>query len=87
MTINYYVKKIDMAGGIKMKKGIHPEFKDATITCACGASFQTKSTKENIQVEICSECHPFYTGAQGKVKKTGNIEKFNRKYGLNTDEK
>ena len=43
-------------------------------------------TKENIQVEICSECHPFYTGAQGKVKKTGNIEKFNRKYGLNKEE-
>ena len=70
-----------------MKKGIHPELKETTITCACGASFKTHSTKENINVEICSECHPFYTGAQGKVKKTGNIEKFNRKYGLNKDEK
>ncbi len=69
-----------------MKKGIHPEVKKATITCACGASFETLSIKDNIQVEVCSECHPFYTGAQGKVKKTGNIEKFNRKYGL-TEEK
>lgn len=69
-----------------MKANIHPEVKDATVTCACGATFQTKSTKEKIDVEICSECHPFYTGAQGKVKKTGNIEKFNRKYGLNKEE-
>ena len=64
-----------------MKKNIHPEVKDATVTCVCGASFKTKSTKENIQVEVCSECHPFYTGSQGKAKKTGNVEKFNKKYG------
>ncbi len=70
-----------------MKKGIHPEMKEATVTCECGAKFKTMSTKGDIQVEVCSECHPFYTGAQGKVKKTGTIEKFNRKYGLNTEEK
>ena len=70
-----------------MKKNIHPEVKDATVTCICGATFTTKSTKENIQVEVCNECHPFYTGTQGKVKKTGNIEKFNRKYGLNNKQK
>ena len=58
-----------------MKANIHPEVKDATVTCACGATFQTKSTKEKIDVEICSECHPFYTGTQGKTKKTGNNEK------------
>jgi large subunit ribosomal protein L31 len=68
---------------VKMKKNIHPDVKDATVTCACGATFKTRSTKENIFVETCSECHPFYTGKQGKAKKTGNIEKFNRKYGLN----
>ena len=66
-----------------MKKNIHPEVKDATVTCVCGASFKTKSTKENISVEVCSECHPFYTGSQGKAKKTGNIEKFNKRYGFN----
>ena len=69
-----------------MKKNIHPELKDCTITCACGASFTTKSTKENIAIEVCSECHPFYTGKQGRNKKTGNIEKFNRKYGLGNNE-
>ena len=70
-----------------MKANIHPEMKETTIKCACGASFKTRSTKENIEVEICSECHPFYTGKQGSAKRTGNIEKFNRKYGLNNDKK
>ncbi|MBS5862009.1 MAG: 50S ribosomal protein L31 [Firmicutes bacterium] len=69
-----------------MKANIHPEVKDATVTCACGATFQTKSTKEKIDVEICSECHPFYTGTQGKTKKTGNIEKFNKKFGLDKEQ-
>ncbi len=69
-----------------MKKGIHPEMKEATITCACGASFKTRSTKGDMSVEVCSECHPFYTGAQGRAKKTGNIEKFMNKYGLNKEE-
>lgn len=70
-----------------MKANIHPDVKEATVTCACGATFKTRSTKENIFVEVCSECHPFYTGSQAKVKKTGNIEKFNRKYGLNKEQK
>lgn len=69
-----------------MKANIHPEVKDATVTCACGATFQTKSTKEKIDVEICSECHPFYTGTQGKTKKTGNIEKFNKKFSLDKEQ-
>lgn len=69
-----------------MKANIHPEVKDATVTCACGATFQTKSTKEKIDVDICSECHPFYTGTQGKTKKTGNIEKFNKKFGLDKEQ-
>ena len=68
-----------------MKANIHPEMKETTVKCACGASFTTKSTKENIEVEICSECHPFYTGKQGNNKRTGNIEKFNRKYGLDNN--
>ena len=65
-----------------MKANIHPEVKDATVTCACGATFQTKSTKEKIDVEICSECHPFYTGQQKAVKARGAIDKFNRRYGI-----
>ena len=70
-----------------MKKNIHPNYVEATVTCACGNTFKTMSTKDNIQVEVCSECHPFYTGAQGRAKKTGSIEKFNRRYGLNQDKK
>ena len=65
-----------------MKKNIHPELKDCKIICACGAEFITKSTKEEIHVEVCSECHPFYTGAQGKTKKTGTVEKFKNKWNL-----
>ena len=70
-----------------MKKDIHPEVKNATVTCACGATFETRSTKDKIFVEVCSECHPFYTGSQARAKKTGNIEKFNRKYGLDKEQK
>ncbi len=70
-----------------MKKNIHPEMKDAVVTCACGATFTTKSTKDKIDVEICSECHPVYTGKQGMARKTGNIEKFNRKFGLDKETK
>lgn len=71
----------------RMRANIHPELKDATVTCACGATFKTKSTKEKINVEVCNECHPFYTGTQSRAKKTGNIEKFNKKYGLNDKQK
>ena len=54
-----------------MKKGIHPEQKDCKVTCSCGATFMTKSTKDEIYIEVCNECHPFYTGKQGKSKKAG----------------
>ena len=69
-----------------MKANIHPDVQDCTVTCACGATFTTKSIKDKIDVEVCNECHPFYTGAQGKTKKTGNIEKFNKKYGFNKEQ-
>jgi len=61
------------------KSGI---YKDAEVTCACGASFKTKSTNEEIRVEVCSECHPFYTGKQVRASKTGRVERFNKKHGL-----
>lgn len=70
-----------------MRKGIHPELKECTVTCACGATFTTKSNKETLSIEVCNECHPFYTGKQGKTKKTGTVEKFNRKYGYNQEAK
>ena len=70
-----------------MKKGIHPEVKEATVTCACGETFTVKSTKSAINVEVCSKCHPFYTGKQSRTSKTGRVEKFNAKYGLDTEDK
>ena len=64
-----------------MKKGIHPNDKEATITCACGNVFHTCSTKENIKVEICSACHPFFTGKEKFVDSAGRVEKYRKKYG------
>lgn len=65
-----------------MKTGIHPEYKQATVTCSCGNSFTTGSVKENISVELCSECHPFYTGRQKFASADGRVDRFNKKYGL-----
>ncbi len=64
-----------------MKEGIHPEYIEATITCACGNTIETRSTKKKIHVEICSNCHPFYTGKQKIVDTEGRVERFKRKYG------
>jgi large subunit ribosomal protein L31 len=63
-----------------MKPEIHPEYKDATITCACGATGQTRSTAGSFSVDICSECHPFYTGKQRIADTAGRVERFRRKY-------
>ena len=65
-----------------MKKGIHPEYVDATITCACGNVIKTRSTVAKIAVGICSACHPFYTGKQKFVDTAGRVERFRKKYGL-----
>ncbi len=62
-----------------MKKGIHPEVKDCTVTCACGETFTCKSTKSEINVEVCSKCHPFYTGEQKFVQAAGRIDRFNKR--------
>lgn len=63
-----------------MKKGIHPEYKPTTITCACGTVVETRSTAKDIRVEICSSCHPFFTGKQKLVDTAGRVERFRRKY-------
>ncbi|HAN50121.1 MAG TPA: 50S ribosomal protein L31 [Lachnospiraceae bacterium] len=67
-----------------MRQGIHPDYYQATVTCNCGNTFTTGSTKENIHVEVCSKCHPFYTGQQKANKARGRIEQFNKKYGFET---
>ncbi|HWR68693.1 MAG TPA: 50S ribosomal protein L31 [Desulfomonilia bacterium] len=64
-----------------MKKGIHPDYFETTVTCACGNNFTTRSTKKDIRVEICSACHPFYTGQQRLTSTAGKAELFKRKYG------
>jgi len=63
-----------------MKKSIHPKYEESTVTCGCGNKFVTRSTKKNINVEICSACHPFFTGKMKYVDTTGRVEKFQRKY-------
>ena len=73
----------------KMKKGIHPEYIDTTVTCACGNTFTVKSNKQELHLEVCNECHPFFKGGKEgtSVSKTGRVEKFNRKYGFTNEAK
>ena len=63
-----------------MKKEIHPENVDCTVTCACGNTFKTKSNKSEIRIDICDKCHPFFTGSEKIVDSAGRVEKFKKKY-------
>ena len=74
---NYIIEEVKI-----MKEGIHPNYYQATVTCNCGNTFVTGSTKKDIHVEICSKCHSFYTGQQKATAARGRIEKFNRRYGI-----
>ncbi|MSN95701.1 50S ribosomal protein L31 [Campylobacter sp. FMV-PI01] len=65
-----------------MKKEIHPEYVTCSVTCACGNVFETKSNKNEIRVDICSSCHPFFTGSEKIVDSAGRVEKFKKKYGM-----
>jgi len=65
-----------------MKQNIHPEFKDAKVSCACGNAWETRSTSEEIRLDICSACHPFFTGQQKFINRGGRVEKFKNKYNL-----
>ena len=69
--------------GEHMKAGIHPDYKEITVTCSCGHTFKTRSTLgTDLQVEVCSNCHPFYTGKQKIVDTGGRVDKFRKKYGM-----
>jgi large subunit ribosomal protein L31 len=68
--------------GKTMKKDIHPTSVECTVTCACGNSFKTSSTKEEMRIDICNECHPFFTGSQKVVDTAGRIEKFKKRYNM-----
>ena len=64
-----------------MKEKIHPDYKKSIVTCACGETFETRSTKDKIAVEICSKCHPFFTGKQKLMDTAGRVERFHKKWG------
>jgi large subunit ribosomal protein L31 len=70
-----------------MQKQIHPDYVECKVTCGCGESFTTRSTVSEIRVEICSKCHPFYTGRQKFVDTAGRVEKFLRRYGMESQAK
>ncbi|MEN6318704.1 MAG: 50S ribosomal protein L31 [Syntrophaceae bacterium] len=70
-----------------MKEGIHPEYNETTITCACGNVIETKSTRKDIKIEICSQCHPFMTGKQKLLDTAGRVERFKKKYAVNETKK
>lgn len=63
-----------------MKENLHPRYHKCEVTCSCGATFVTRSTRETLKIEICSQCHPFYTGKQKIIDSAGRVEKFNRRY-------
>ena len=65
-----------------MKEGIHPNYKPTTITCACGEVIETSSTKQNIKVEVCSKCHPFFTGKQKLLDVGGRVDRFKKRFNL-----
>ena len=69
-----------------MKEGIHPKYDEVDVHCACGAAWKTKSTRKDLHLEICSQCHPFFTGRQKLIDTEGRVERFTKKYGTQTVE-
>jgi large subunit ribosomal protein L31 len=69
-----------------VKEGIHPKYHDVEARCACGAKWKTRSTKHELHLEICSQCHPFFTGKQKLIDTEGRVERFSKKFGVQTSE-
>jgi len=69
-------------GVTTMKEGIHPQYEKVTVKCACGAEFETRSTKKDIRLDICSKCHPFFTGKQKLVDTGGRVDRFKKRFGM-----
>jgi large subunit ribosomal protein L31 len=67
-----------------VKAGIHPDYAEVTVHCACGASWQTRSTKKDVHLDICSQCHPFFTGRQKLIDTEGRVDRFTKKFGAQT---
>jgi|BioPla2DNA2_1021312.scaffolds.fasta_scaffold02773_6 large subunit ribosomal protein L31 len=72
-------------GELNMKKDTKKAYVKTSVTCSCGNTFEVESNKSELHIEVCNKCHPFFTGLQGKTLKTGKVEKFNRKYGFNSE--
>jgi len=70
-----------------MKAKIHPDYQEVTVVCACGETFLTRSTKKDLRLEICSKCHPFFTGKQKLIDTAGRVERFNRRYAISSGSK
>ncbi len=82
--MGYYVIIIVFErGDLLVKKDLHPSFEKTTITCACGNVIETRSTKKDIKVEICSKCHPFFTGKQKLIDTGGRVDRFNKRFNKN----
>ena len=77
-----YIDYRMLKGVTGMKEGIHPQYEKVTIKCACGAEFETRSTKKDIRLDICSKCHPFFTGKQKLVDTGGRVDRFNKRFNL-----
>ena len=71
---------------LAVKEGIHPKYKEVDVRCACGATWKTRSTKDELRLEICSNCHPFFTGRQKLIDTEGRVERFTKKFGTQTSE-
>ncbi len=72
----------NLKGVTNMKEGIHPQYEKVTVKCACGAEFETRSTKKDIRLDICSKCHPFFTGKQKLVDTGGRVDRFKKRFGI-----
>lgn len=78
---HHYVNQI-IRGDNTMKQGIHPQYEKTTVRCACGAEFETRSTKKDIRLDICSKCHPFFTGKQKLVDTGGRVDRFKKRFNM-----
>jgi large subunit ribosomal protein L31 len=77
---------LDYPEELAVKEGIHPKYKEVDVRCACGATWKTRSTKDELRLEICSNCHPFFTGRQKLIDTEGRVERFTKKFGVQTSE-
>ena len=87
LLTSWVAVRADRLHGSVMKPGIHPDYKEVNVHCACGATWTTRSTKgQELRLEICSSCHPFFTGKQKLMDTEGRVERFNKKFGAQTSE-